>query len=113
MEYGVRRIMIFGIAFFGFLLLSAPLSADNTVQHVVGTVTAIDKKHIEVKTPNKKAVVSVKLGKHVRFKNKSNPASTEPPAVGDHVIVEAKKEDKALTASVVHYSPMQQAPSTP
>lgn len=103
--------MIFGIAIFGFLLLTGPVSADDTVQHVAGIVTAIDVKHIEVKTPNKKTAVSVKLGKHVRFKNKSNPASAEPPAVGDRVIIEAKKENKILTATVVHYSPGQQTPS--
>ena len=105
--------MIFGIVFLGLFLMIHTASADNIIQHVVGTVTAIDLKHIEVKPPNKKAAVSVKLSKQVRFKNKSNPASTEPPGVGDHVIIEATKKNKVLTATVIHYSSMKQAPVTP
>ena len=79
--------MIFGIVILGFLLLATPVSADKGVQHVVGTVTAIDHKHIEVKTPNRTVPVSVKLTKNVQFKNKNNPASTNPPGVGDRVII--------------------------
>lgn len=106
--------MILGMTFLGVLLLATPVSADKGVQHVVGTVTAIDQKHIEVKTPNKTAPVSVKLTKNVQFKNKNNPASTNPPGVGDRVIIEATKDNKKLVATVVHYSVVKPAvPSTP
>jgi hypothetical protein len=105
--------MIFGIALLSVLLMYTTVSADATVQHIVGIVTAIDEKHVEVKTPNKKAPVSVKLSKQVRFKNKGNPASNEPPTVGDRVIIEATKENKILTATVVHYSSVKNAPVTP
>jgi hypothetical protein len=105
--------MIFGMIFLGVLLLSTPASADKGVQHVVGTVTAIDKKHIEVKTPNKSTPVSVTLTKYVQFKNKQNPASTDPPGVGDRVIIEATKDKKKLVATVVHYSVVTPMPSPP
>jgi hypothetical protein len=106
--------MIFGILFLGILLLATPVSADKGVQHVVGTVTAIDHKHIEVKTPNRTVPVSVKLTKHVQFKNKNNPASTTPPVVGDRVIIEAMKDNKKLVATIVHYSAVKPVvPSVP
>ncbi len=74
--------------------------------HVLGIVTSIDEKHIDVKTA-KGQVVSVLLTKQVRYKNKNNPKSLDPPAVGDRVIIEASRDEKnkKVTATVVHYSP--------
>jgi hypothetical protein len=103
--------MIISIAFLGLLLTATTVSADNTILHVVGFVTAIDSKHIEVKTPNKKSAVSVKLTKRVQFKNKDNPQSNVPPVMGDRVIIEATKEKKTLTATVVHYSTVRHSPA--
>jgi hypothetical protein len=79
--------------------------------HVLGIVAAIDEKHIEVKTA-RGPVVSVLLNKQVKYKNKNNPKSIDPPAVGDRVIIEASKEDKhkKVTATIVHYSPIRNAP---
>jgi len=87
-------------------VLPAVVMAAGTDIHVLGIVTAIDAKHIEVKTV-KGPIVSVLLNKQVRFKNKSNPKSTDSPTVGDRVIIEASKDDKTkkVTATVVHYSP--------
>ncbi|MBH0182778.1 MAG: hypothetical protein HP490_14195 [Nitrospira sp.] len=103
--------MIIGIVLLGLLLTATTVSAEKAITlHVVGTVTAIDTKHIAVKTTGKTAPVSVKLTDQVRFKDKNNrPGSNEPPVVGDHVIIEAKKENKALFATVVHYSAMRKA----
>ncbi len=70
---------------------------------------AIDEKRIEVKTL-KEAAVSVKLTKLVRFKGKSNPESTKPPAVGNCVVIETTKENMILTATEVHYSVAKNAP---
>ena len=49
---------------FAFILLftSATVWAHGSGQHVLGTVTAIDSTHIEVKTP-KGAMVSVQIGR--------------------------------------------------
>jgi len=73
--------------------------------HVLGIVTAIDVKHIEVRTA-KGPVVAVLLYKQVKFKNKNNPKSVDLPEVGDRVIIEATKDKQKVTATVVHYSPM-------
>ena len=90
-----------------FVLVSAFIStaafAHGSGQHVLGTVTAIDSKHMEVKT-QKGATVSVNLTKDTRFKEKGRPKSTEMPLVGDRVVIEATKDNKILTAIEVHFS---------
>lgn len=88
---------------FALAFTSSAAWAHGSGQHVMGTVTAIDGTHIEVKTP-KGATVSVQLTKQTHFKEKGNPSSTEPPAIGDRVVIEATKDKKALTATEVHYS---------
>jgi len=84
--------------------------ATDTDLHVLGIVTAIDATHVEVKTA-KGPIVSVLLSKQVKFKNKSDPKSSEPPGVDDRVIIEVTKDDKTkkLSATVVHYSPVKTA----
>lgn len=86
-------------------LFSAGPTRAADVMHVLGTVTAIDVQHIEVKTA-KGPVVSVLLDKQVKFRNKNNLKSVDPPEVGDRVIIEATKDKQKVTATVVHYSPM-------
>ncbi|THJ16604.1 MAG: hypothetical protein CAF42_011645 [Nitrospira sp. CG24B] len=96
------------------LWLSPVVSAKSPeLLHVLGIVTAIDAKHIDIKTA-KGPVVPVLLSKQVKFKNKSKPTSNDPPTVGDRVIIEATKDDKTkkLSATVVHYSP-NKTPSPP
>ena len=92
-----------------FLLSTATMAA-GTDLHVLGIVMAIDAKHIEIKTA-KGPVVSVLLNKQVKFRNKSNPKSIDPPDVGDRVIIEASKDDKTkkVSATVVHYSSVKTA----
>lgn len=99
--------LLFAVA---FLFVSAIAFAHGSGQHVLGTVTAIDEKHVEVKTP-KGATVTVKLTKQTRFKEKGNPKATEPPAVGDRVVIEATKDDNVLIATEVHYSAARHAPA--
>lgn len=102
------RCLLAGI----FLCISTIAVAHGGGQHVLGTVTAIDDKHIEVKTP-KGAIVSVTLTKQTRFKEKGNPKSTGSPAVGDRVVIEASKDANVLIATEVHYAAAKQAPATP
>jgi hypothetical protein len=78
--------------------------AHGTGQHVLGTVTVIDATHVEVKTPKGK-IVDVQINKHTRFREKGNPKGVNLPAVGDRVVIEATKDDKALIATEVHFSP--------
>jgi len=104
------RFLVLAVA----LGLSSVALAHGTGQHVLGTVTAIDATHIEVKTP-KGATVSVNLTKQTRFKMKGNPKSTELPSVGDRVVIEAtrdEKDKKVLTATEVHYSAAKNAAPT-
>ena len=77
--------------------------AHGTGQHVLGTVTVIDQKHLEIKT-TKGATVEVQINKLTRFKEKGNPKGTNLPSVGDRVVVEATKDNNVLTATEVHFS---------
>ena len=87
------------------LTCTAPLTwAHGTGQHVLGTVTGIDATHVEVKTPKGK-IVDVQINKHTRFREKGNPKGVNLPSVGDRVVIEATKDDKALIATEVHFSP--------
>jgi len=87
------------------LTLTTPLTwAHGTDQHVLGTVTNIDASHVEVKTPKGKTV-DVQLNKQTRFREKGNPKGVNMPAVGDRVVIEATKDNKALVATEVHFSP--------
>lgn len=87
--------------------------AHGTGQHVLGTVVAIDGKHLEVKT-QKGTTVEVQINKQTRFKEKDHPKSTSLPEVGDRVVVEAIKDEKTLTATEIHFSSIKkQAPATP
>ncbi|SPP63702.1 conserved exported hypothetical protein [Nitrospira lenta] len=97
---------------FALVFASSAAWAHGSGQHVLGTVTVIDGTHIEVKTPKGK-VVSVTLTTQTKFKAKGNPSSTEPPSVGDRVVIEATKDKKALTATEVHYSAAKKAAAAP
>jgi hypothetical protein len=88
---------------FGALTAGWAQAAD--LLHVLGTVTAIDATHIEVKTA-KGAIVSVLLDKQVKLKKKNDSKSINPPEVGDRVIIEATRDKQKVTATIVHYSPM-------
>jgi len=96
-----------------FLTLNSAAYAHGTGQHVLGTVVAIDAKHLEVKT-QKGTTVDVQINKQTRFKEKDHPKSNNLPAVGDRVVIEAIKDEKTLTATEVHFSSMKkQTPTAP
>ncbi len=102
---------------FTCLFISTTSFSHGTGQHVLGTVTAIDATHVEVKTP-KGRTVDVQVNKQTRFKEKGNPKGTNVPMVGDRVVIETTKDDKTLLATEIHFSaatrvpaPMQPAPA--
>lgn len=103
------RFITTTLVLFTLLSLGPMASAKDPemLLHVLGIVSSIDDKHIEVKTA-KGAIVSVLLTKQVKYKNKNNPKSLDLPAAGDRVIIEALKDEKnkKVTATVVHYSPI-------
>jgi hypothetical protein len=91
------------------MMLPTAALAHGTGQHVLGTVVAIDSKHLEVKT-QKGTTVEVLINKQTRFKEKGNPKGANLPGVGDRVVVEA---DKALTATEVHFSSLKKTAQEP
>ncbi len=87
-----------------FLLsIATTASAHGTGQHVLGTVTAIDATHVEVKTP-KDGTVSVYLTKTTHYLAKGKPGSPSLPQVGDRVVIETTKTGEALTATEIQFS---------
>ena len=93
-----------------FSFMAATAFAHGTGQHVLGTVTAIDATHVEVKTPKGKTV-EVQLNKQTRFKEKGNLKGTNLPAVGDRVVIEATKENKVLRAIEINFSSATRVPA--
>lgn len=101
----VRHLLL---AFALVFTSAAAAWAHGSGQHVLGTVTAIDSTHIEVKTPQG-AMISVKLTNETHFNEKGTPSSTEPPAIGDRVVIETTKDKTMLTATEVYYSAAKKA----
>lgn len=88
-----------------FALISLPTiaAAHGTDQHVLGTVTAIDATHIEVKTP-KGASVTVKVTDQTRFTAKAVKRPQGQPQVGDRVVIDVTRDGSDMTATEVQYS---------
>jgi hypothetical protein len=93
-----------------YLFISTASFAHGTDQHVLGTVTAIDATHVEVKT-QKGRTVAVQVNKQTRFKEKGNPKGANLPVVGDRVVIEATKDDKTLLATEIHFSAATRVPA--
>jgi hypothetical protein len=106
--------MFYPVVVAALLLTLSSAFAHGTGLHVLGTVVAIDAKHVEVKT-QKGTTIDVQINRQTRFKEKDRPKSTNLPEVGDRVVIEAVKDDKTLTATEVHFSSMkkQTPPSAP
>jgi len=95
-----------------FALVSMPniVTAHGTDQHVLGTVTAIDATHIEVKTP-KGVSVTVKVTDQTRFTSKAVKRPKGQPQVGDRVVIDVTRDGSDMTATEVQYSnPTPKAP---
>lgn len=82
------------------LLASATLFAHGGLVHTMGTVTAIDAKHIEVKT-QEGAIVSIQLSGDTKYVKGKAPAKPSDVAVGMRVMVESKKDKEKLVAAEV------------
>jgi putative ribosome biogenesis GTPase RsgA len=91
------------------LFISTASFAHDTDQHVLGTVTAIDATHVEVKTPMG-GTVGVRINKQTQFKEKNNPKGANVPVVGDRVVIKATKNDKLLLATEIHFSSATRVP---
>ena len=93
--------------------ISTASFAHGTDQHVLGTVTAIDATHVEVKTPMG-GTVGVRVNKQTQFKEKNNLKGANVPVVGDRVVIKAtkndKKNDKLLLATEINFSAAKRVP---
>jgi uncharacterized protein DUF5666 len=82
------------------LALAGTLRAHGGFTHVMGTVTAMDATHVEVKTKAGKTV-SVKLTEATKFIKDGAAAAAKDLQIGQRVAVEAKGHADALEASEV------------
>jgi hypothetical protein len=103
------RRLILTLAFLCMLTPGSALSAD---QHVLGTIMAVDKTHVEIKTTKGPSVI-VRVDKNTRYKDESSPKGMNMPEVGDRVVVKATKEEKekVLLAINIHFSSARRAPA--
>lgn len=94
------------------LFISTPGSAHSADQHVLGTIMAVDKTHVEIKTTKGPSVI-VRVDKNTRYKDESSPKGMNMPEVGDRVVVKATKEEKekVLLATNIHFSSARRAPA--
>ena len=91
--------------FLSFALVAVPIGvlAHGTDQHVLGTVTAIEATHMDVKTP-KGASVTVQLNDQTKFISKGAKRPSGLPQVGDRVVIDVTMEGTVITATEVQYS---------
>ena len=75
------------------LLMLAPNVALSADQHVLGTITAIDATHVEIKTAMGQ-LVNVQVNKKTRYKDESNSKKATMPEVGNRVVIMADKIEK-------------------
>lgn len=98
------------------LFIWTPSFAYGADTHVLGTITAINAKHVEVKTS--KGQVDLQVNNKTRYKDQHNPKGTNMPEVGDRVIIiatkneknGAKKGDPLLLATEIHFSTAKRVP---
>ena len=92
------------------LFMSTPSFADSADQHVLGTITAIDATHVEIKTAMGQ-LVNVRVNKKTRYKDESNPKKATMPEIGNRVVIMATKDDKVLLATDIHFSSAKRVPA--
>ena len=81
-------------ACFTMLCISAALSfAHGTATHLVGTVTAIEGDHIQIKDQAGKVVV-VMLQKTTKYLKAEKPSTKAELKVGTRVLIDAKMDEK-------------------
>jgi len=90
------------------LALAGPLLAHGGYTHVMGTVTAMDATHVEVKTRAGK-VMSVKLSDGTKFIKSGKAAAASDMQVGERVVIDAKHRGADLEAAEVRLGAMEKS----
>lgn len=102
------------IVTFTCLFMLAPNAALSADQHVLGTITAIDATHVEIKTAMGQ-LVNVQVDKKTRYKDESNSKKVTMPEVGNRVVIMAEKIEKkggnVLAATAIHFSSAKRVPA--
>jgi hypothetical protein len=83
-----------------FLIAFTPVYPHEGHQHVMGTVTALDAKHLEVKTAEGK-IVSIQFTKETKYFQDKTPVKEPKIEVGSRVVVDVAGEGGGLTAKEV------------
>jgi hypothetical protein len=86
------------------ILVSNSLLAHGGKTHVMGTLTALDARHIEVKTKEGKTV-SILLSKDTKYQKGNSTAAFSDIQIGQRVFVEATGKGDKMTASEIHLAP--------
>ncbi len=84
------------------ILCAAQGWAHGGNEHVMGTVTAIDASHLDVKTPQG-STVSIKLTDKTEYASKNVPPAPKP-RVGDRVVIDVVKDGGGLRALGMEFS---------
>jgi len=95
-----------------FFALSAAVAHDGHIHTVMGTVTAVDQKHVEIKTPGGE-VLSIALNEKttfVRAKKKIDPAELK---VGKRVVIGIGNGEDPLIAGEIQIAAASAAPALP
>jgi len=95
-----------------FFALPAALAHDGHIHTVMGTVTAVDQKHVEIKTPSGE-VLSIALNEKttfVRAKKKIDPAEL---TVGKRVVIGIGNGEDPLIAGEIQIGAASAAPAHP
>ena len=71
--------------------------------HIMGTVTALDATHVEVKTKDGKNI-SILLNKETQYHKGTAAATSADLKVGDRAVVHATGKGDTLTAGEIHFS---------
>jgi hypothetical protein len=96
-------IKLVAVFFVWFSIVSAsPSWGHDGNEHVLGTVTAIDAIHLEVKTPQG-GTVSIKLTDKTEYASKNIPPMPKPRA-GDRVVIDVVKDGNELRALGMEFS---------
>lgn len=89
------------------ILVSNSLLAHGGKTHIMGTVTAVDARHVEVKTKEGKTV-SILLNNDTKYHQGTAAAAFSDIQVGQRVVVDATGKGDTMTASEIHLAPAKQ-----
>jgi len=89
------------LAVLALVVLTSVSGAHPGFEHYAGPITAIDEKHVEIKT--EKATVSLVLNGQTKYLRKGQDVPRDEAKVGAKVVADARREKGALVAKEIHF----------